>query len=160
MASVEGRGRSTSSGGSSVGRLRGIERQPRALEGSGALEIAFEFLSEPLPSERLHEELQAIALLVLVVTQPMEHADDRFGHDEHVGGRKELVEHLAGTRQRGGAPRDGHEKPALLESVGGVPILARHPMSLIAVAMWSSGQPSNAILNLRGRLELRGCRSR
>ena len=101
--------------------VRGVERQPRALEGSGALEIAFEFLSEPLPSERLHEELQAIALLVLVVTQPMEHADDRFGHDEHVGGRKELVEHLAGTRQRGGAPRDGHEKPALLESVGGVP---------------------------------------
>src|SRR6476469_8661540 len=40
------------------------------------------------------------------------------------------------------------------------PIAALNARSLIAIAVWSSRHPSNAILNLRGRLELSRWRRR
>ena len=52
---------------------------------------------KPSQPERLDEELQPVALLVLVVAEPVEDADDRLGDVEHLAGRQELEQHVPGA---------------------------------------------------------------
>ena len=68
-----------------------VERQrapPSARNSASALLV---FGEEPIPAERLDQELQPVRLLVLVVAELVEHADDRFGDVEHLRRRQEVV---------------------------------------------------------------------
>ena len=96
-------------GGSSIGgasRSNGSHAAAPS-RASSANALALVLGTEALPSERPDEELQAIALLVLVVAEAMEDADDGLRAVEHLVGGQELVQHAARARQRRGAAGDG-----------------------------------------------------
>src|SRR4029079_5580767 len=92
------------------GRRLRIERQPRNAGGADAGEIALECGAKALQSERLHQELHAVALLVLVVAEAMEHAHDRFGNREHLTRRDELEQQLAGSAQPRASPSHAEDE--------------------------------------------------
>ncbi len=94
-----------------------------------AAQLALELRLEPVPSERAHQELQTVPLLVLVVAEPVVDADDGFRDVEHLADRQELVEHVAGARQRRRAAGDGHAESALRPSVDG--LHARLPADVV-----------------------------
>ena len=94
-------------------RILVVERQCRATLGAERQELAIEFGLEPFPAERLDQEFQAVALLVLVVAEAMEHAHDRFGNVEHFPDGQELVEHVTGAGHRRRSTSDGHREAAL-----------------------------------------------
>ena len=116
-------------------RLLGIERQPRAALGAERLELLVELRLEAVPAERADQELQAVALLVLVVAEPVEDADDRFGDVEHLAGRQELEQLVPGAGQRRGAAGDGDAEAALRPVRRPCATRAIQPMSLIAAPM-------------------------
>ena len=140
-------------------RPLGIERQRRAALAPERLELAVELRREAVPAERLDQELQPVALLVLVVAEAVEDAHHRLGDVEHLGGRQELVQQRARR-----APSIAVPPPTVTRKPRAAAVDVRdarsQPMSLIAVDDVIVGQPSNAILNLRGSVELSGWRSR
>ena len=113
---------------------RAADRCPAAAPGLLARQrrqLALVFLAPAIPPERLDHELHPVALLVLVVAEPLEHAQHRFGDAKDLGRREELVKD-AGRRahdRRAAAGRDP-ESPRRRPA----PSAARKPRSLIAVA--------------------------
>ncbi len=83
---------------------RRLDRQKRrpALAAAGR-QLALVLLPPPVPPERLDHELHPVALLVLVVAEPVEHAQDGFGHAEQVRGRDEFVQDTGRLAHDGGA---------------------------------------------------------
>src|SRR5206468_8084778 len=73
-------------------RILRIEWQTRAARSADLVELALESRVPRIPAHRLHEELQTVALLVLVVAVTLEHPKYRFGHHQDVGRGKEFVE--------------------------------------------------------------------
>ena len=71
------------------------------------------FGEEAFPSELLDEELQAIGLLVLVVAELVEDADDRFCHVEHLRRGKKVVHGLGGLHHDRRAAADDDAEAAL-----------------------------------------------
>src|SRR5918996_735298 len=75
-------------------------------------ELVEHFAAEALPPERLDEEFHPVPLLVLVVAQPMEHANDRFGDGEDAIRRQKLEEDESAPRHRRRASGDGDPEAA------------------------------------------------
>src|SRR5262249_14880693 len=86
-------------------RILGIERQRRATLRAHLLQRLVELLAPGGEAEAPHEELHAVLLLVLVIAEAVEHAQDRLRDLEHLAGRGEVVDLVAGlAHERRAAP--------------------------------------------------------
>ena len=99
------------------GRILGIERQRGAALRAELGELLVVFGEEAVPAELLDQELQAVRLLVLVVAELVEDADDRFGHVEDLRRRQKLVHRLGGLHhdRRAAADDDAEAARAVLD---------------------------------------------
>src|SRR5438552_1708779 len=80
----------TGHGWDRFGRCRiDLEQRDAALPAAPG-ELALIFLEPALPAQRLDHELHAIALLVLVIPQPMKHPQERLDHPQNLRRRNEL----------------------------------------------------------------------
>ncbi len=67
-----------------------VEREAGAPLFTKGLELFLELRPEAFPAERAHQEFQPVALLVLVVPEPVEHTDDRLRDVQHLAHRREV----------------------------------------------------------------------
>src|SRR5262249_56354274 len=75
-------------------------------------QLALLLLAPARPAEGLDHELHAIALLVLVVAEALEDAQDCFCDAQDLRRRQELVEQPGGLHHDGRAAARGHPEPA------------------------------------------------
>src|SRR5206468_3741613 len=87
-------------------RRLGIERQRHAAALAHLRELRFDERAPLLEAQLADQELHPIALLVLVVAQAMEHAQDRLADREQLAGGQELEERRARAAQDRGAAAD------------------------------------------------------
>ena len=110
-------------------RVLRIEWQRRSPLGPERLELLVELRLEAVPPERAHQELQAVALLVLVVAKTVEDAHDRFGDVEHLVHRREREQLVPRTGQRRRATRHRDPEPSDRDAVDGLD--ARRPADVV-----------------------------
>src|SRR6202035_3629432 len=79
---------------------------------AAATELTVVFLAEPRPPQLLDQELDPVALFVLVVAEPLKDAQHRFGNPEQLGGRKELMKQAASFHENRRATADRHPESA------------------------------------------------
>ena len=97
-----------------AGRRIDFERRHLAAQ-AARRQLAVVLLAPARPAQRLDHELHAVALLVLVVAEALEHAQHRLGDAQDFRGRQELVQQPRRRRhdRRAAAGGDAEAAPAV-----------------------------------------------